>query len=68
MPTSSLSEAVWSAALMHLASVKTQRAPLPGLHQQPGDGADGDSVCVMFEAGLSPAPTDSQPKSLPCPA
>lgn len=62
-----LPDGFWSAAPMHLVSVKTRRAPLPGLHQQPGDGADGNSVCVMLEAGRSPAPSDSQPKSLTCP-
>lgn len=55
------------AALVHPASVKTQNTFLPDLHQQPGDGADGNSVCVMLEAGRRPAPPHARTTPLTCP-
>lgn len=57
----------WSAALVHPASVKTHNPLLPDLHQQTGDGADGNSVCVMLEAGRPPALPNTRRAPLTCP-
>lgn len=58
---------VWRAALVHPASVETQNTFLPDLHQQPGDGAEGNSVVAMFEAGRWPAPPHAHSTPLTCP-
>ncbi|CAB1413751.1 unnamed protein product [Pleuronectes platessa] len=63
-----LPDAFWRAAPMHLASVNNSESPVPGLHRQTGARADGNSVCVMLEAELLPAPSSSAAKisDLPC--
>lgn len=57
----------WRAAPVHPVSVKTQNTLSPDLHQQTGDGADGNSVCVMLPAGLLPALPDTRRTPLTCP-
>lgn len=54
----------WKAALLHPARVKTQNTPFARFAS---DGADGNSVCVMLEAGSPPALPNTRRAPLTCP-